>query len=104
MHLAHHHIPGHYGIRDGRYKLAFFHGLPLDANLGRGGFPPTIPGWELYDLETDPNETNNVYNQIEYASTVKRLKADLLNLKEKYRDQDERYPELMKLRETHWSN
>ncbi|MDA7667420.1 sulfatase [bacterium] len=104
MHLAHHHIPGHYGIRDNRYKLAFFHGLPLDSNLGRGFFSPTIPGWELYDLKADPNETNNVYNQIEYVAIVKRLKADLLSLKERYGDQDERYPELMKLRETHWSN
>ena len=46
MHLAHHHIPGHYGIRDGRYKLAFFYGLPLDATLGSGDFPPTQAGWE----------------------------------------------------------
>ncbi len=44
MHLAHHYIPGHYGIRDNRYKLAFFHGLPLDANLGNGDFPPLDAG------------------------------------------------------------
>lgn len=102
MHLAHHHIPGHYGIRDGRYKLAFFYGLPLDATLGRGDFPPTTAGWELYDLETDPDETNNVYNNPEYALVIKRLKVDLLKLKKEYGDQDDRYPELMKVRETHW--
>ena len=67
MHLAHHHIPGHYGVRTDRYKLAFFYGLPLDANLGKGDFEPSTPGWELYDLKLDPQETNNVYNNPEYA-------------------------------------
>ena len=29
MHQAHHQIPGHYGVRDSRYKLVFFHGLAV---------------------------------------------------------------------------
>lgn len=102
MHLAHHHIPGHYGMRDDRYKLAFFHGLPLDANLGRGQYPPSKAGWELYDLEADPKETNNVYGNPRYAPVIEGLKGKLLELKETYGDQDDRYPELMKLRETYW--
>lgn len=104
MHLAHHHIPGHYGVRNARYKLAFFYGLPLDATLGKGHFPPSPAGWELYDLQKDPSETNNVYNNSSYAKVVKRLKSRLLELKEQYGDQDARYPELMKLRESHWKN
>lgn len=103
MHLAHHHIPGHYGVRDDRYKLAFFHGLPLDANLGKGEYPPTTAGWELYDLEKDPNETNNVYNNTEYAPVAEELKAKLLKLKNDYGDEDEANPELMKVRNSHWS-
>ena len=102
MHLAHHHIPGHYGIRDGRFKLAFFYGLPLDANLGNGVFPASTPGWELYDLEKDPNETNNVYQHSEYAPVVSRLKARLLDLKKEYGDRDAPYPELMTLRDAVW--
>ena len=102
MHLAHHHIPGHYGIRDARYKLAFFYGLPLDATLGKGDYPPSPAGWELYDLEADPSEINNVYNKPEYASVIKGLKSKLLELKKQYGDQDDAYPELMKLRESHW--
>lgn len=104
MHLAHHHIPGHYGIRDGRYKLAFFYGLPLDATLGKGTFEPTIAGWELYDLDKDPNETNNVYMNSEYRPVVKRLKSRLLELKDEYGDRDEDYPELMKVREANWGS
>ena len=104
MHLAHHHIPGHYGVRDNRYKLAFFYGLPLDASLGRGEFGPSTPGWELYDLEKDPRETNNVYGNPEYAPVVKRLKTRLLQLKKQYGDDDDRYPELLNVRSTHWDS
>jgi arylsulfatase A-like enzyme len=104
MHLSHHHIPGHYGLRDERYKLAFFYGLPLDATLGRGNFPPSPAGWELYDLKADPQETNNVYGDPKYAPVVKRLKTRLLELKEQYGDRDEAYPALMKVREKHWKS
>ena len=103
MHLAHHQIPGHYGVRDGRYKLVFFHGLPLDAKLGKGNFPPSTAGWEFYDLQQDPSETNNVYGQDAYASEIRRMKQRLLELKEEYGDQDDKYPELMKLRNQLWS-
>ena len=96
MHLAHHHIPGHYGVRDARYKLAFFYGLPLDATLGRGSFAATQPGWELYDLKTDPREMHNVYADPEYASVVKRLKRRLAELKTQYSDTDQNYPQLLK--------
>ena len=103
MHLSHHYIPGHYGIRDSRYKLAFFHGLPLDANLGPGNYPATTAGWELYDLETDPHELHNIYDDPANRPIINRLKTQLLALKEQYRDTDETYPELMRLRETQWN-
>lgn len=102
MHLAHHQIPGHYGVRDSRYKLVFFHGLPLDAQLGAGNFPPSQAGWEFYDLEQDPNETQNVYDKNEYASEIRRLKQRLLDLKIQYDDRDDQYPELLKLRNQLW--
>ena len=102
MHLAHHHIPGHYGVRDARYKLAFFYGLPLDASLGKGQFGPTSPGWELYDLEVDPQELHNVYEEPSYAPVVRRLKRRLLQLKQQYDDGDEKYPALMQVRKAHW--
>lgn len=102
MHLAHHHIPGHYGVRTDRYKLAFFYGLPLDATLGKGDFPPSPAGWELYDLQEDPQELNNVYTDTRYAPVVQQLKQRLLQLKAEYRDTDDRYPKLMKRREESW--
>ena len=104
MHLSHHHIPGHYGVRTDRYKLVFIHGLGLDASLGSGDYPPTTPGWELYDLQNDPNEMNNVYTDPAYASVIPLLKARLLDLKQEYDDNDDAYPELMKVRAAHWEN
>lgn len=86
MHLAHHHVPGHYGIRDKRYKLIRIYGLPLDANLGNGNYPPSKPGWELYDLESDPFETHNVYGDATYATVVDRLKTRLAELQKQFGD------------------
>ena len=104
MHLSHHHIPAHYGIRTDRYKLAFFYALPLDASLGKGNYEASTPGWELYDLKQDPNELNNVYGDPAYASVAAKLKKRLLELKQEYKDTDDVYPQLMKLREAHWDS
>jgi N-acetylglucosamine-6-sulfatase len=99
MHLAHHDVPAHYGIRTRDYKLLFFYGLPLDA---KGAKPDITPaGWELYDLRKDPHEMHNVYADLAYADTVKQLKAQLARLKQDCGDTDDKYPELLKrLRET----
>jgi arylsulfatase A-like enzyme len=67
-----HMVKRHYGVRTQRYKLIrFYH---------------DIDAWELFDLEKDPHELNNVYDKPEYAGVVKDLKAELKRLREKYRD------------------
>lgn len=107
MHMAHHYNPAHYGIRTENYKLIFFYGLPLDATnkSSKDKFHqiPTEPYWELYDLKKDPNEMNNVYDNPEYSDIVKKLKEDLLKLKEETGDTDEKYPELIEVRENYWN-
>ena len=80
--------------------LIFFYGLPLDAKGARK--LATTPGWELYDLRTDPFEMQNVYNDPAYGATVKKLKAQLLELKAQVGDTDKKYPELMKVRSECW--
>lgn len=100
MHRAHFNVAAHYGIRTNRYKLIFYYGLPLDAN---GAIPePTPPEWELFDLENDPNEMRNVYHDPAYANIVKQLKTELLHLKVKFDDKDDKYPELIKIRNQIW--
>lgn len=93
MHLAHrHHVPAHYGIRTERWKLMFFYALPLDA--ADSVQEPTPPGWELYDLQNDPQELRNLHADPSHADTVKALRQRLDEMKQRYGDTDDRYPEL----------
>ncbi|MEM7030319.1 MAG: sulfatase [Chloroflexota bacterium] len=75
MHLAHHHIYAHYGLRTHQYKLIFYYADGM-AQLGSID-DPKEPEWELFDLEKDPYELNNVYNDPDYANVVTELRAEL---------------------------
>lgn len=102
LHMAHHTIPAHYGIRTKTHKLAFFYGLPLDAN---GAMPAaTPPYWELYDLESDPKEMNNIYPSEHSAKVKEKLKSQLNQLKVDIDDTDEQYPSLMTVKNQHWND
>ena len=95
LHMAHHDVPGHYGIRMSTHKLIFFYGLPLGV---QGADPnPTSPYWELYDLSTDPHEMTNLYGDPAHADVVRDLKAELFRLKEEVGDTDDRHPELERI-------
>ncbi|MGD9344525.1 MAG: sulfatase [Candidatus Aminicenantes bacterium] len=65
----------HYGVRTERYKLMHFY-YDIDA-------------WELYDLEKDPNEINNVYDNPAYTDVVTELKAEIERLQNLYGDSEE---------------
>ena len=100
LHMAHHFVPAHYGIRTDTHKLAFFYGLPLDAT---GSIPaPTQPYFELYDLANDPLEMNNVYGDEAYAATQAELKAQLLELRQELGDTDEAYSDLQVLQKQYF--
>jgi arylsulfatase A-like enzyme len=70
-----HAVKRHYGIRTKSYKLIHFY-YDIDA-------------WELYDLQKDPNELNNLYGNPAYGDIVKVLKTELGRLREQYGDSDE---------------
>ena len=70
-----HNVQRHYGIRTDRYKLIHFY---YDSDT-----------WELYDLEKDPSEMNNVYNNSAYADVQKDMHEKLVALRAKYGDSDE---------------
>ena len=72
-------------MRTKRYKLIYYYSDAL-------GQPGTIdetyePEWELFDLEKDPAELNNVLDVPEYADVVEELKAELHRLQEEVGDQ-----------------
>lgn len=61
----------HYGVRDHRYKLIHFYD---DQDF-----------WELYDLQKDPYELQNVYSDPEYAEVLSDMRSKLLKAQTEYR-------------------
>jgi arylsulfatase A-like enzyme len=61
-----HKAPAHYGYRTDRHKIIYFY----NDGLGIPGTGPlTYSGeWEMYDLQQDPQELRNVYDDPEYAA------------------------------------
>ena len=66
-----HMVPRHYGIRTERYKLMHFY---------------HFDEWEFYDLQTDPDELANLYNDPAKAETIAEMKRQLVELQEHYQD------------------
>ncbi len=67
-----HMVKRHYGVRTDRYKLIHFY-FDIDT-------------WELYDLETDPDEMQNLIDDPDYDDVEIELRARLAALQEQYGD------------------
>ncbi len=75
MHKAHHNVYAHYGIRTMRYKLIYYYADALDQ---LGAIDETYePEWELFDLDNDPYELNNIVDDPAHAELVAELKAEM---------------------------
>lgn len=85
-HMSEHNVAAHYGIRTHRYKLIYYYGEGLGVPGARD--IKREPAWELFDLEKDPYELNNVYSDPAYQDVVEELKKELYRLKEKVKDFD----------------
>jgi len=113
MHLTHHDVPAHFGIRTKRYKLMFYYGRALPRYRGKksmGWKPvsylvePTPPGWEFYDLQNDPHEQVNQYGNPEYADRIAQLKQQLRREREQLNETDEDYPDFQQVIDAHWND
>jgi arylsulfatase A-like enzyme len=71
----------HNGVRTKRFKLMHYY--------------HDIDAWELYDLEKDPRELNNVYSDPAYVDIGEELKAEMKRLQELYGDSDALAQELL---------
>ncbi len=96
MHMAHHDNPAHVGIRTKTHKLIFYYGCNYD-----GGYQ-TPPGWELYDLVSDPAETINLYDKPENADLVADLKDRLATLRQRIGDDGTHYPACEQILQEYW--
>lgn len=84
MHLSHHNVAAHYGIRTKDYKLIYYYGEALGTTSSID--EPTPVEWEMFDLNKDPAELNNVYDDTEYSEIREALKIELYALKEEAKD------------------
>lgn len=85
-----HMVKRHYGVATERYKLMHFY---YDNDE-----------WEMYDLETDPSEMKNIYNDPAYADVQKELHAKLEQLRKDYGDSDENNDRFLKAYLDHQEN
>jgi arylsulfatase A-like enzyme len=84
-----HHTTSHYGIRTKDFKLIYYYADALDQPGTHADW--IMPReWELFDLNKDPHELNNVYGNEEYQGVVSELRHKLRDLQLKYKD--EPYP------------
>ena len=72
---AEHMVKRHYGVRTERYKLIHFYN--------------DIDAWELYDLQEDPKEMNNLFGKEGYEEITMKLKDELKKLQLQYNDKIE---------------
>ena len=80
-----HKVQPHYGVRTNRYKLIHYY-----YNMDE---------WELFDLSEDKNEINNLYAKEGFEEITKDLKAELIQLQVKYKD-DMSLDEMRKMTDT----
>jgi arylsulfatase A-like enzyme len=80
-------VPVHYGIRTEKHKLIHFYGKGLSKKGSTVGWA-TPDTWEMYDLEKDPLEMQNIYEDEDYQDLIDRLKEKLYELKAQYGDEE----------------
>ena len=66
-----HMVPRHNGVRGERFKLMHFY---------------QFDEWEFYDLEKDPDELSNEYNNPAYSNEIASMKEELKRLIAHYED------------------
>ncbi len=69
-----HSVSPHFGIQTQKYKLIRFY--------------KRVNSWELYDLQKDRHDMNNVYGKKGYEKITKQLKSQLNALIAEYEDED----------------
>ena len=82
-----HNVQANYGIRTRTHKLIHYPGHGSGQPGARD--ETRVPEWELFDLERDPDELHNRYDDPAYAEIVKELTTQLTDLQIRYLDTPE---------------
>ncbi|MEM9985466.1 MAG: sulfatase [Bacteroidota bacterium] len=112
MHMIHHEVPAHLGLRTDRYKLILYYSAHYRSDEeGRKfywweqyapvkGVAPVA--WEFYDLALDPEELHNRYEDPAYQEIITELKAELKQQRETYGETDQDFPHLQAIIDQAW--
>lgn len=73
-----HEVRAHLGVRTRRHKLICFYGEPLGQPGAHGPSDPVE--WELYDLEADPFEVDNLFGRPGQEALTRELLDELKRL------------------------
>ncbi len=68
-----HTVIPHIAIRSRDHKLIYFY---------------TVNEWQLYDLQKDPVELNNLINSADHQSLFQKLRQEMIRLRDKYDDHE----------------
>lgn len=77
IHMVHRHD----GVRTHQYKLINFYNSKTEDSID--GIPTPIASKELFDLQADPNELNNLYGKSGYEEITKHLEGRLEDYRSK---------------------
>ena len=114
MHMIHHAVPAHFGVRTKDYKLIFYYGSHyltekdfknqywIKNKLGHDVQTPAT--WEFYDLRNDPKELHNRYNDPAFKEIIEELKKELKRQREELNETDNKYPHIQKIVNKHWND
>jgi hypothetical protein len=72
-------------MRTKKYKLILYYGAKPEQTQAQ-----TPPAWELYDLEQDPNEMNNIYAQAK-PQIISQLKKQFAQMRSDNRADDPKF-------------
>ncbi|GGF26641.1 sulfatase family protein [Echinicola rosea] len=70
--VGEHNVSPHFGVKTERFKIIRFYNQ--------------VNAWELFDLQEDPEEMQNLYGTEQYQEVQKEMKAKLLEAIKKYED------------------
>lgn len=110
MHMGSKHgNPAHFGIRSERYKLIFFYGRYWKTKdkikhdgWGRYDFDTPV-AWEFYDLQRDPQEMQNEYNNPAYADEICKMKKELRAKRKALQEEDDKFPHIQEVITQNWN-
>ncbi|MCL7762775.1 sulfatase [Polaribacter sp. Z014] len=114
MHIIHHYVPAHFGVRSNDYKLIFYYGkhyLP-ESEFSKHYWAKSYVGvdketphtWEFYDLKNDPEELHNRYNDPKYKEIIAKLKEELKEQRIELNETDKDYSEIQAIVNKHWND